>query len=656
MILLQLNNVARYFADEKLYDDVSFNIQTQDRIALVGRNGVGKSTLIKQILGEEPMTHGNITRAKDISIGYLEQHVTTNSTLTIWEEMLSVFEETLKKRSELESVAQRVADLSENPETQEYKQAIKEYDVLQETLVQRNAYGIESEIRTVLHGFGFFEEDYDRQIQSLSGGQKTRLALAQILLMHHDLLILDEPTNHLDMSTLQWLEGYLQSYRGALLIVSHDRYFLNKVATQVIELRHQTSHIYKGNYDYYLTEKAARLEQEIQAYEKQQDEIQKLETFIQRNIVRASTTKRAQSRRKQLEKMDRIEKPKQDAKSPRISFSAARKSGDRVLEAIQLGIGYPESDLIANNINFDLRRQEAIAVVGPNGIGKTTLLKTLIQQIPPKSGEIIQGTNVDIGYYDQNINQLDPQLTVLETLWRAHDTTDEWVVRSILGSFLFSGDAVDKKVSLLSGGEKARLSLALLATKHDNTLLLDEPTNHLDIDSKEVLEDALIEFDGTIFFVSHDRYFINRIATKILEITPTQSTLYYGDYDYYIAKKTEIEQVEALKNSNTPDEQPMDTSNAQLSYQAQKELQKEHRQLLKSVEHSESKIETLEILIDQLEEQMVQANDSGDVSELMALHEEFKKAQKQNDLALNEWEQASLALETFYDRHSQFKE
>ncbi len=656
MILLQLNNVARYFADEKLYDDVSFNIQSQDRIALVGRNGVGKSTLIKQILGEEPLTHGEITRAKDISIGYLEQHVTTNSTLTIWEEMLSVFEDTLEKRTELETVAQRVADLADSPDTKEYQQAIRQYDILQETLAQRNAYGIESEIRTVLHGFGFYESDYDRPIQSLSGGQKTRLALAQILLMQHDLLILDEPTNHLDMTTLQWLEGYLQNYRGALLIVSHDRYFLNKVANQVIELRHQTSHIYKGNYDYYLTEKAARLEQEIQAYEKQQDKIEKLETFIQRNIVRASTTKRAQSRRKQLEKMERIEKPKQDTKSPRMSFSAARKSGDRVLEAIQLGIGYPDSEVIADNINFDLRRQEAIAVVGPNGIGKTTLLKTLIQQIPPKSGEIIQGTNVDIGYYDQNINLLDPNLTVLETLWRAHDTTDEWVVRSILGSFLFSGDAVEKKVSLLSGGEKARLSLALLATKHDNTLLLDEPTNHLDIDSKEVLEDALIDFDGTIFFVSHDRYFINRIATKVLEITPTHSNLYYGDYDYYIEKKAEIEQIESLKESEKTNDSPTNKQNNQLSYQAQKELQKEHRQLLKNIEQFEYRIESLETKISELENKMIQANESGDVSDLMTLHEEFETAQQENDLVLDEWEEASLKLEDFYDKHPHLKE
>ncbi|MBG9984562.1 ABC-F family ATP-binding cassette domain-containing protein [Aerococcaceae bacterium DSM 111022] len=652
MILLQLNNVARYFADVTLFENVSFNIQTQDRIALVGRNGTGKSTLIKQIIGQEPLSNGEITRAKDISIGYLEQHVTTNSELTIWEEMLSVFEDTLALREKAENSAQLIAELADQPDSDQFKQAIQHYDTLQEELNQRNAYAIESDIRTVLHGFRFYEEDYDLPVNSLSGGQKTRLALAQILLMKHDLLILDEPTNHLDMDTLRWLEGYLQNYRGALLIVSHDRYFLNRVANQVVELRHHTSHIYKGNYDYYMKEKEARLEQEIQAYEKQQAEIDKLEDFVQRNIVRASTTKRAQSRRKQLEKMDRIERPKQDDKSPRINFSSNRQSGDRVLEAIQLAIGYPDSEIIAKDINFDLRRQEAIAVVGPNGVGKTTLLKTLIHQLDSKAGEVLKGTNVDIGYYDQNINQLDPKLTVLETLWRAHDNTDEWRVRSILGSFLFTGETVDKKVSLLSGGEKARLSLALLATNHDNTLLLDEPTNHLDIDSKEVLENALIEFDGTLFFVSHDRYFINRIATKVLEITPEKSTLFYGDYDYYLEKKAELEEVKSL-NSNKAETSSIivekEKNDGQLSYQAQKDLQRERRQLQKAVELAEENNASIEAKIEKLEADMITANESGDSVKLMDLHKEFQEIQEQQNQALDDWESASISLEAFYE-------
>lgn len=651
MILLQLTNVARYFADFILYEDVTFQIKQNDRIALVGRNGAGKSTLIKQIIGEEPLSQGEITRAKDISIGYLEQHITSHSDLTIWEEMMSVFEDTLKLRKKAETVAAQIADYAANPSDPAYQQALKDYDSIQETLSLQNAYAIESDIRTVLHGFKFYEADYDLPVQTLSGGQRTRLALAKLLLMQHDLLILDEPTNHLDMETLNWLEGYLKNYRGALLIVSHDRYFLNKVANQVVELRRQTAHLYKGNYDVYQRQKEERLTQEIQAYQKQQHTIEELESFIQKNIARASTTKRAQSRRKQLEKMTKLEKPKQDEKSPRIQFSAKRSSGDRVIEAIDLSVGYEPTEVIAENINVDLRRQEAIAVVGPNGVGKSTLLKTFMGQLSPIEGEVLIGTNVDIGYYDQNINQLDPNLTVLETLWRAHDTTDEWKIRSILGSFLFSGDSVDKKVSQLSGGEKARLSLAILATNHDNTLLLDEPTNHLDIDSKEVLEDALIEFDGTLFFVSHDRYFINRIATKVLELSAESSTLYLGDYDYYIAKKEEQLAIQQAKEADKPEVKAPEKSAQQLSYEEQKNIQKEKRRLLKDIETSEEKSLALEEKINQLDDAMLVANENGNTDELMDLHQESQQLHTQLETALVEWEQRSNALEAFYKEY-----
>src|SRR5699024_5108093 len=360
------------------------------------------------------------------------QHVSIDSDRSIWEEMLHVFSDTLALREKAEVAAERVAELSEDWESKEYQNALSAYDQIQHQLSESNAYGVESEIRTVLHGFQFYEEDYDRPVQSLSGVQKPSLALARFLLMSYDLLILDEPTNHLDMQTLNWLEGYLRGYRGALLIVSHDRYFLNRVANQVIELRNNTLHTYKGNYDFYLKEKALRMEQEWREYKKQQVEIEKLEDFVAKNIVRESSTKRPQRRRKKLEKMDHIKEPKHEAKAPRIEFSASRDSGNRVIETRDLTIGYEEP--IAKTINMDLRRQDAIAIVGPNGIGKTTFLKTILQQIPALSGEVTFGSNVDIGYYDQNVNQLDGNQTVLETLWQAHDTTDEWKVRSILGS------------------------------------------------------------------------------------------------------------------------------------------------------------------------------------------------------------------------------
>lgn len=660
MILLQAKDIAKQFAGQSLYEHVSFNIQSQDRIALVGRNGAGKSTLLKQIMGQEPISHGEITTAKGLKIGYLEQHVAVDSPLTVWQEMLTVFKDKLKLRDQAQEAATKVALLSEDPNSKDYQAALEAYDQINQQVNDENVYAIESDIRTVLHGFRFFEEDYNQAVASLSGGQKTRLAMAKLLLTDYDLLILDEPTNHLDMDTLNWLEGFLAGYHGALLIVSHDRYFLNKVANQVIELRHGQAHLYKGNYDFYLEEKALRMAQEIKAYEKQQAEIDKLEDFIQKNISRASTTKRAQSRRKQLEKMDRIDKPLADQNSPRMSFSAKRASGDRVIEAQDLAIGYShEAPALSSHINFDLRRQEALAIVGPNGIGKTTLLKTLIKQIPALQGTIEFGSKIDLGYYDQNVNHLDPNLTVLETLWQAHDTTDEWIVRSILGSFLFSGETVEKKVSLLSGGEKARLSLALLATDHDNTLLLDEPTNHLDIDSKEVLEDALIQYDGTLVFVSHDRYFINRIATQILEIQEDGANLYLGDYDYYVRKKQELEAIQDLrdqetasaKNSTANQQAP---SRSQRSYQEDKLLKKQARQLGQAVDQALALVEDLDQAIEKIHLQMVEANENNDQDQLLSLTQDLESTEGKQEAAMEDWETASLDLEAFLEDYPEF--
>ncbi|OFK52126.1 multidrug ABC transporter ATP-binding protein [Globicatella sp. HMSC072A10] len=657
MILLQVNDLARRFADETLYENVNFSIQTRDRIALVGRNGTGKSTLIKQIMNQEPISSGTISKAKGLKIGYLEQHVAIDSQRTIWEEMLHTFEATLKLRDEAQEAADRLAQLADHPESTEYQEALHQYDQLLETLNNKNAYAIESEIRTVLHGFRFFEEDYQTPVQALSGGQKTRLALAQILLMDYDLLILDEPTNHLDMEMLAWLEQYLVGYKGALLIVSHDRYFLDKITNQVIELRNHTANLYKGNYSYYMKEKESRLELEWKEYQKQQVTIAKLEEFVQKNIARASTTKRAQSRRKQLEKITRLEKPKQDQRAPRIQFSTASESGERVLELENLSIGY-QSEVIAENIQLDLRKQEAIAVVGPNGVGKSTLLKTIIGEIPPIKGEIMRGTGLDIGYYAQNVNMLNPDLTVLETLWQAHDTTDEWIIRSILGSFLFTGEAVEKKVSMLSGGEKARLTLALLATDHDNTLILDEPTNHLDIDSKEVLEQALIEFDGTLLFVSHDRYFINRIATQILEITPTGSNLYLGDYDYYLHKKEELailKQEAELKNktnANPTESTTATKGQAQLSFEESKQYRRELKKLTQQVDKVTAELEMVEQAIETLHHQMADASTLNQQDELLKMHEELMDLENRQEILMVEWEEASLALEALEEKNN----
>lgn len=647
MILLQAHDVSRRFGDETLYEKVNFSIQERDRIALVGRNGTGKSTLLKQIMGQEPINNGHIAKAKGLKIGYLEQHVALHSPKSIWEEMENVFKDKLQLREQAIQAADEVSLLAKEGliDGPQYHEALKKYDQLNLALEEKNAFQIESDIRTVLHGFGFTEEDYDRPIQSLSGGQKTRLALAAILLKNYDLLILDEPTNHLDMETLAWLESFLQTYQGALLIVSHDRYFLDNVVNQVYELRHQEFHHYKGNYSYYIEEKATRQAKEWKEYLKQQSQIAKLEDFIQKNIVRASTTKRAQSRRKQLDKMQRIDKPLQDKQAPRIQFSTMSESGERVIDCQELAIGYPNVPPLSHGIDLDLRKQDAIAIVGPNGIGKSTLLKTLIGQLHPKAGQIHFGSNVDYGYYAQNVNALDGDLTVLETLWKAHDTTDEWKIRSILASFLFDSDSVDKKVSLLSGGEKARLALALLACDHDNTLILDEPTNHLDIDSKEVLEQALIEYDGTLLFVSHDRYFINRIASKVFELHPDGGTLYLGDFDYYMAKKKE--QAAFQENSQTKEASPIAKPSKVNSYEENKQLKREYRKLLTAVEEALEENDQLEDEKQKLHDKMIEASHANDQDQLLKLDQALKLCQDNIEQALEKWETATLALEDF---------
>ena len=536
MILLQGQNLARLFGASVLFDNIQITVQDHSRIALVGRNGAGKSTLLKILAGIEATDAGSVSKSKEVTIGYLDQHSAVDSSNTIWQEMLTIFAHLIQLSKEAEQAAFALGDPDLLEDEEAYQKALERYDHLQHTLHEKNAYGYESEIRSVLHGFQFYEEDYDRPISQLSGGQKTRLALAKILLEKNDLLILDEPTNHLDIDTLAWLENYLIGYNGSLLIVSHDRYFLDKVATEVYEIsRHKIQH-YKGNYSYYLTEKATRLEQELKAYEKQQDEISKLEDYVARNLARASTTKMAQSRRKRLEKMDRMDKPKGDERSARFSFEIAKESGNVVLTLENGAVGYADT-VLADPINLDIRKQQAIAIVGPNGIGKSTLLKSIISEIPLLKGRVQLGANVDLGYYDQELGNLSKNKSVLAEIWDLHPTLNEKDVRSILGSFLFSGADVEKTIPALSGGEKARLSLCKLALDQKNFLVLDEPTNHLDIDSKEVLENALIDYDGTLLFVSHDRYFINRIATSIVELSAEGSKLYLGDYDYYIEKK-----------------------------------------------------------------------------------------------------------------------
>ena len=648
MILLQVQQVARYFGADTLFENVSLDVSDNSRIALVGRNGVGKSTLLKMIIGNESPDAGQITKKKGLTIGYLAQNTGLESDKTIYAEMLSVFERLQIMEKNLHEMEAKIADPGADHSSSAYSQLLNQYDQLLHDFEEQNGYGYEAEVRSVLHGFHFEQEDYDRKISSLSGGQKTRLALAKLLLEQRDLLILDEPTNHLDIDTLTWLEGYVQNYKGALLIVSHDRYFLDRIVNEVYEISHHHSSYYKGNYSAYIDQKAERLRQDWKNYEKQQAEISKLEDFVNKNLVRASTTKRAQSRRKQLEKMERLERPEGDEKGPHFKFTADSQSGNIVLTVKDAAIGY-DGRIISSPINIDLRKNQVMAIVGPNGIGKSTLLKSVLGQIPFVKGSSEFGTNVKVGYYDQEQHNLHDKKTVLNELWDDHPTTPEKDIRSILGSFLFIGDDVSKVVHNLSGGEKARLLLTKLAMKHDNFLILDEPTNHLDIDSKEVLENAVMDFNGTVLFVSHDRYFINKLATCVLEIAPQGSTLYLGDYDYYLEKKAEQEEIAAAKSTaETPIENsPKEVSTGKVNYQQGKERQKQERRLKRSVEEFEQLVEKLDAQKNDLENQMSSPENYNDLEKMGELQAKLQEISKKLAEAEENWEQASMELEEF---------
>ena len=519
MIILQANKIERSFAGDVLFENINLQVDERDRIALVGKNGAGKSTLLKILVGEEKPTSGEINKKKDISLSYLAQDSRFESENTIYDEMLHVFDdlrttEKQLRQMELEMGEKTGADLDK---------LMSDYDRLSEEFRQAGGFTYEADIRAILNGFKFHESMWQMKIAELSGGQNTRLALAKMLLEKPNLLVLDEPTNHLDIETIAWLENYLVNYSGALIIVSHDRYFLDKVATITLDLTKHSLDRYVGNYSSFVEHKEQKLLTEAKNYEKQQKEIAALEDFVNRNLVRASTTKRAQSRRKQLEKMERLDKPEAGNKSANMTFHSDKTSGNIVLTVENAAIGY-DGEILSEPINLDLRKMNAVAVVGPNGIGKTTFIKSIVDQIPFIKGEKRFGANVEVGYYDQTQSKLTPSNTVLDELWNDFRLTPEVEVRNRLGAFLFSGDDVKKSVGMLSGGEKARLLLAKLSMENNNFLILDEPTNHLDIDSKEVLENALIDFDGTLLFVSHDRYFINRVATHVLELSENGST------------------------------------------------------------------------------------------------------------------------------------
>lgn len=648
-MLLQVSGITKSYGINTVLSNISLQIEPRERIGLVGVNGAGKSTLLQIIAGEASYDSGNIFKAKETKVGYLKQNSGLNSDLSIWEEMRGVFAHLDELEKELRKLETMMADPAVLADEKQTEDTMKRYAALSESFKEQGGYEAEARIRGILHGMGFGDFPPDTIVNTLSGGQKTRLALAKMLLQAPDVLLLDEPTNHLDIATLTWLEGYLRSYPGAILVVSHDRYFLDALVNAIYEIERTTSKRYTGNYTRYVEIKQADYEIQLKAFEKQQEEISKMEDFIQKNIVRASTTKRAQSRRKALEKIDRLDKPLGDLKRASFAFEVEQPSGKEVLQVSGVSVSYDSSKPLLKDVSFQLRRGDTAALIGPNGIGKSTLLKTLIGDQQPDKGDIRWGTNVKIGYYDQEQKGLNPNKTVLSEVWDAFPNLEEARIRTVLGSFLFSGEDVFKKISSLSGGEKARVSLAKLMLEKANVLILDEPTNHLDLFSKEVLESALIDYEGTLLFISHDRYFLNKMAEHMLELTSDGVTAYLGNYDDYLEKKLELAEMEQQrlameaakgKSGSAAANKPAQAAPApDNGYEANKQAKREERTKQRKLEQLEQTIARLEEEIALIEEELAQPEVYNDYVAVQQRNEAIE--QKKAELAdcYEQWEQ-----------------
>ena len=571
-MLIQLNNVTKNFVVNEIFSNVKMEINDKDRVAIVGRNGAGKSTLLKIISGELSFDSGERTVSKNTTIGYLSQEFIVREDLSIYEEMITCFDEIISLEANLEKLSYELT-----PENIENDPGLLDrFDRLQNEVLTHKDYHYKSKIESVLYGLDFTKDVFDKKISTFSGGEKTRLSMAKLLLSEPDLLILDEPTNHLDMENVAWLENYLSSYNGAIVIVSHDRYFLDKVVNVVYNLEFGKLKKYVGNYSKFLKQYEEDYEKQLKEFTSQQKDIKRLEEFVQKNIARASTSKMAKSRQKVLDKMELIDNPKKDDKAANIEFKIKEQSGRDVLMIENLKVGY-DGKQVGSAYNFSVYKGDRIAIVGRNGIGKSTLIKTIAKKQNAIGGSVHYGSKVSLGYYDQKQAEFESSKTILNELWDEYPLMKEAEVRTVLGRFLFRGDSVLKIVRDLSGGEKARLQLAKLMLEKNNLLVLDEPTNHLDITSKQVLEDALENYEGTIVFVSHDRYFINKIANKVLDITGDDYSIYLGNYDYYLEKREQELIAKKLKEEKTEEVQEKVANDYVLGKEEKKRIRKLER-------------------------------------------------------------------------------
>ena len=654
MIVISANQLTKLYGVDEILKDVSFHINAGDRVGIVGANGAGKSTLLNILSGELTCDSGNYFISGDLRIGYFHQNDLFTSEKTVYEEMLSIFSHLIQMENDMTEISERIAELSSLPETPEradqIRRLLSEYDRLSESFRLQNGYGYKSEISGVLNSMAFPPSFFEKKTNSLSGGERTRLALAALLLKKPDILLLDEPTNHLDIGTLKWLEQYLRAYQGTVVIISHDRYFLDHTVNRIFEIENRRLSVYEGNYTFYAQEKKVRLISELRTYEKQQEEIRRQEDMIRRFKERGTEklAKRAKSREKLLAKVEVIEKPAVSASQMKIQFKESSKSGNDTLQAFEIAKTYgtgEEKRTLFSNVSFDIKRGERICIIGPNGTGKTTLLKMIMSEIPPTSGHIKVGHNIVFGYYDQQQSMLNETSTVLEEMRDAYSLYSDTQLRGLLGRFLFKNDDVFKQVSALSGGERARLALLKLMLSGANVLILDEPTNHLDIASKEVFEDALLDFPGTCVIVSHDRYLLNKVPTSIYELTKEGITVYPGNYDYYNEKKAAVISASAYMN-NLGKEASSDSDVSSEKSVTEKQQRMDERRRNKALQaeqrRKERRIEALEQLISDLEEEIEELNQKMCLEEYMT---DYGKLTELSDIIADKKEQLAGAYE-----------
>lgn len=633
-MILSCSNISKTFVDNQVLKNASFHIEDYEKAAIVGINGAGKTTLLKIIVGSLPADEGLVTFAKDKSFGYLAQHQAVDSENTIYDELLTVKQEVL----DLEHALRDTEKAMKEAQGEKLEQLLEKYSSLSNRFEDMNGYACKSEITGILKGLGFDEGEFGKKVDTLSGGQKTRVALGKLLLQKPDLIMLDEPTNHLDLNSIMWLENYLLNYKGAVIIVSHDRYFLDKIATKIIEIDNGAVSSFNGNYSDYAVQKEHLRAEQMNAYLNQQREIKHQEEVIDKlkQFNREKSIKRAESREKMLDKIERLDKPTEVKADMQLTLTPHKTSGNDVMRIEGLSKGF-DGNMLFENVSFEIKRGEHVAIIGDNGTGKTTLLKIINELIPPDSGAIRLGTNVEIGYYDQEHHVLHMDKTLFDEISDEYPYLTNTQIRNTLAAFLFTGEDVFKKISALSGGERGRVSLAKLMLSEANFLILDEPTNHLDITSKEILETAINAYEGTVLYVSHDRYFINRTATRILELTQKEFVNYIGNYDYYLEKKDILTPVS--QNATDASSEP---SAQKLDWQKKKEQQAAQRKKENELKKCEARISELEDKIKALDDEMSQPDVATNVSKLQELSKDREEAERELEELYEKWEELSL--------------